>query len=581
VLDFGVARLAGPDLRATMLRTDAGQLIGTLPYMSPEQIDGDPTSLDTRSDVYALGVILYELLTGRLPYELGDVPVVAAARIVREQEPTRLGRTSKAFRGDLETIVGKALEKDRARRYQSAEQLGDDIRGYLTDQPIRARPASTLYHFRKFARRNRAIVIGVGAAMLALVAGTAGTAWQAIRATHQRDAATSAETVAEREKDRATAEAETSRRITEFFQDLLASADPETARGKEITVRELVDRASAGIADSLKDQPMVEAGVRATLGKIYAGLGDYPKAQTHLQEALRLRQEKLGPDAPETLEVRSGIATIHWMQGDLDKAAQECSAVLEGTERHFGPDSVEYFQALDELATVLSARGQTDEAIGMCRRVLEGYRRLLGSEDSRTVIVQNNLAFKLDSCGRSAEAEPLFRDSTATTRKLLGSDHPDTVTCIATLANCLRVLGKLDEAEELAREALETRRRIYPPGHPLTGDVCELIGRILCKRGDGAGAVPYLTEGLENHRRSLPEGSWRTAVTGAWLGVAFTKCGRYDEAEKLLLEGHETLQRTKGQHAGQEVGVISSLVDLYEAWGKPDKAAEFQALLEH
>lgn len=579
IIDFGVARAMNSDIDAVTQQTSAGQLIGTLRYMSPEQCEGNSSKIDTRSDVYALGVVLYELLAGRLPYDLSSSSVASVPRIICENPPLRPSAVVQSLRGDIETIILKTLEKEPEQRYQSAGDLTADLRRWLADEPIHARQPSAVYQLRKFARRNRSLVAGVVVAVLALVAGIAGTTWQAFRATQQRDLARDAQLASDRDKAAAVSEAETSRRITEFFQDLLASADPETAQGKTITVRELVDRAAAGIGTSLKDQPIVEAGVRAALGKTYIGLGDYPAAETHLIEAIRLRTEKLGADTPATLEVRSNLATIYWMQGRLDEAAPILRDVLRGTQAHFGDSSIEYFAAVDNLATTLSGRGEFAEAIELNRIAFEGNRRLFGDNDSRTIRSLSNLAFKLDSTGRSKEAEPLFRTVAAANRKSLGNDHPDTVTTIVNLANCLRVLGTLDEAETLTREALEIRRRIYPANHPLTGDCCHLLGRILVKREDSAGAIPFLSEALDNHRVSLPAGSWRTAVSAAWLGMALTKVQRFDEAEKYLLEGHEVLQRTKGQRPAQENGTITALVELYQAWGKPERAAEFKALL--
>ncbi len=579
IIDFGVARAMNSDIAAVTQQTTAGQLIGTLRYMSPEQCEGDSNKIDTRSDVYSLGVVLYELLAGRLPYDLSSSSVVSVPRIICEMPPLKPSTVVESLRGDIETVVLKTLEKEPRHRYQSAGDIAADLRRWLANEPIHARQPSAVYQFRKFARRNRPLVAGVAVAVLALVAGTVGTTWQAFRATHQRDLARDAQIASDKDKAAAISEAETSRRITEFFEELLASADPETAQGKAITVHELVDRASADIGNSLSDQPKVEAGVRAALGKTYIGLGDYPKAEAHLVEAIRLRNELLGPNAPPTLEVRSNLATIYWMQGRLDDAVPIVREVLRGTEAHFGASSIEYFVAVDNLATTLSGRGEFAEAIELNRVALEGNRKLFGEEDYRTIRSQSNLAFKLDSTGRSKDAEPLFRKVVASNRKSLGNDHPDTVTSIVNHANCLRVLGTLDEAESLTREALEIRRRIYPANHPLTGDCCQLLGRILVKREDPEGALPFLTEALDNHRVSLPSGSWRTGVSTVWVGMALTKMKRYEEAEKHLLEGHEVLQRTKGQHKSQENGTITALVELYQNWGKPDQAAKFKALL--
>ncbi|MEX2219515.1 MAG: serine/threonine-protein kinase [Phycisphaerales bacterium] len=231
VLDFGVARATDADVRASTLHTEAGRLLGTLPYMSPEQVAGDPADLDTRSDVYSLGVVLYELLAGKLPYDVGRGPVAAAARTIAETEPAPLSAVDRVFRGDLDTIVAKALSKEKGRRYQSVSALGADLRRFLADEPIEARPASALYQVRKFARRNSGLMFGLGVAAAVLVAGSAASVTFAVRATAAADEVKDANVQLDRAAATARDEAARARATVDFLRTMLSSVSPAIAKG--------------------------------------------------------------------------------------------------------------------------------------------------------------------------------------------------------------------------------------------------------------------------------------------------------------------------------------------------------------
>lgn len=299
VLDFGVARITDVDGQTTR-RTNVGALIGTLAYMSPEQVSGNPEEIDARTDVYALGMVLYELLAGRPPYETGgNVP--DAIRVIREQDPAPLGRTSREFRGDLEIITAKALEKDKRRRYGSASDLAADIRRFLLHEPIHARPASTIYQVRKFAARNKALAGGVLAVFLVLLAGVLVSAWEAARALR-----------AER----------TTKAVSEFLEnDVLAQAGPRVQAGPntrpdpDLKVRTALDRAAARIPGKFNSQPEVEAGIRQIIGNAYRDLGLYTEAIPQMERALELRRRVLGEEHADTLISLQELGTLYERAG--------------------------------------------------------------------------------------------------------------------------------------------------------------------------------------------------------------------------------------------------------------------------
>ncbi|MGP8225451.1 MAG: serine/threonine protein kinase, partial [Terracidiphilus sp.] len=321
ILDFGVARATDSDTHATQ-QTDVGQLIGTLAYMSPEQVLADPLELDTRSDVYALGVILYELLAEKLPYPVSN-QVHEAVRTIREEDPIRLSSVSRAYRGDVETIVAKALEKDKARRYASAADLTNDLRRYLADEPITARPASTIYQLRKFTRRHKTLVGATAAVFVVLVAGIIVSTREALRARRAE---------------------QTAQAVDDFLQnDLLAQASaasqsgPSTKPDPDLKVRTALDRAAARIGGKFAGRPEVEAAIRDTMGQTYEDLGLYAEAQEQVQQALDLYRRALGGNNPKTLKTMSLLGRIADYHGKYPEAEAVLSQALPIQRRILGP----------------------------------------------------------------------------------------------------------------------------------------------------------------------------------------------------------------------------------------------------
>jgi non-specific serine/threonine protein kinase/serine/threonine-protein kinase len=564
VLDFGVARVTDADVQSTTLHTQAGELIGTLPYMSPEQVLGSPDSIDIRSDVYALGVMLYELLSGQLPHNLRDKPIPEAARIIREDEITSLSSVSRIFRGDLETIVGKTLEKDKDRRYGSAAELAADVRRYLNDEPITARPASALYQIRKFARRNKAIVVGVAAVFVALVAGTAVATYGLVQANEQRN---NAET-----------ESESLTATNEFLFELLGSARPADAEQGEVTVREVLDQAATRIDERLDGRPLVEAEIRVAIGAAYRELALVEPAIEHLEEGLRLFEQHRGPDHVDTLVTMQYLAWAWRVFERIDKAREVSKRLVEGSRRSLGDDHPTTLAALathTEILRVASERAESveertrllEEAGQLGRLAVDGSTRLKGDSDRGTIGAMNNLALVLaaqrrfdealpllrhvlehdrnvnainnlaavcSNAGRPEEAEPLYREGVALAREEYGPTHPVYLRSLKMFGGFLNDQGRPDEAGELVRESYETRKRTLGPEHSDTLNSMQSYAVFLQIAGRIEESEPLLREQVEIRVRRDGEASQRTLVTMNSHAWTLRKLGRYDESYQVM-----------------------------------------------
>ncbi len=650
ILDFGVARATDGDLQTATLRTQIGELVGTIPYMSPEQAAGDPSELDTRSDVYAMGVVAFQLLANRLPYEVGDRMVHEAVRVIREEEPTRLSAIQRSFRGDVETIVAKALEKEKGRRYQSAAELAADIRRHLNDEPIIAQPASTLYQLRKFARRNKTLVGGVVAVFLVLTAGIVTTSWGLALA------------IAANEKE--TVQREIAEAVNTFLnEDLLAATDPYNTRDRDITMRQVLDNAAENIEGRFDGRPLVEAAIRRTLGNTYQNLGEYEPAERHLAAALELRRSVLTSEHEDTLESMYGLALVHYWAGDYDRAEaillealevaprvlddeHPLSLKLEGIQgqvyedqsrfdeaeaiysrnheaclRVHGPDHAETLTAKARLASVYSRQGRFDEAIPLGKEIIDRRRHVLGEDHPDTIGALNNLGSTYTKAGRWAEAEPVLAEALdlmtrvmgpehahtmACTRNLaqvyerqqryedaerlllrayqtdlrnLGQEHPGTLKSMNDLARVYRSQGRLDEAEPLMRKAVEVSRRVRGDQHSHTIVYTSTLASIRFHQEQYEDAAALYESAIAAKRLAFPDGHWHIGAFLNGLGQCYTTMKSYPEAEAALLEAHAILDDAFGPTSVRTVAVINAQVDLYDAWDKPSKVAEYQALL--
>ncbi|MCG8408672.1 MAG: serine/threonine-protein kinase [Phycisphaerales bacterium] len=602
ILDFGVARATDGDIQRTTLETEVGQLIGTLPYMSPEQVSGDSRMLDTRSDVYSLGVILYELSAGRVPYEVRNHSIPEAIRRIREEEPSRLSSIDARLRGDIETIVAGALEKDKARRYQSAAELAADIRRYLCDQPIVARPPSAIYQLRKFAKRHKAVVGGMVAVFVALAVG--------IVAEHRQRVA------AERLRLDAVASRDESQAVTDFLISMLEA--PEQ-RGKEVTVQQVLDRAAGTVEQQFTDRPIVAAKLHHTIGRTYFGLGLDAQAEPHLQTALDLNRRHLGDAHENTLKSMNAMAVLRLEQLRFDEAEPLCQEVVDRRRETLGETHAYTLNAMNTLAAVFEQQSRVDEAESLRLDMLNFARK--GKEPAVILISSHTLAAFYMRQEQYEKAEPILRDALneaphvleekyshtleamhqlgtlylkqkrydeavkilketlKNKEQLLGEDRPSTMMTVVELGRLYEALGRYEEAEPCFLKALSVRRRQFGEDRPEVMQSIHDLADFYLLQGRLGEAEPLYRETLERSRRLLPKGRRYQIASLINLGRLLVPQRRYKEAEEALLEAHEILEIHSKKDAGIKVMAIQSLVRLYEAWDRPQTAAEWQAKL--
>jgi eukaryotic-like serine/threonine-protein kinase len=562
ILDFGVARVTDTEAQVTR-QTDVGQLVGTLEYMSPEQVLADPEEVDTRSDVYALGVILYEMLAGRRPYKLSR-QLPEAARAIREEDPAPLSSVSRDYRGDLETIAAKALEKDKERRYGSAAALAADMERYLTDQPIAARPPSAIYHLRKFARRNKVLVGSIAAVFVALTVGIVASSWEAVRANRAQRAAQ--------------LEAATAKAVTDFLQkDLLAQAgasaqaSPDSKPDPDIKVRTALDRAAARIEDKFHQQPLVEASLRETIGDTYEDLGLYPQAQRQAESALELRRHALGDAHPDTLRSMNKLAGMY-RDGALYVQAEDLfSKALDGERRVLGAEHPDTLETMLDLGTLKRIQGDCPQAEALMTKVMEIERRVKGEEHADP-LAMDQLALVYEQEGKYARADALLNRSVEIRRSHQGQEHPETLYSMNELAGVYFREGKYREAEKLYESVFEIRRRVSGPEHPDTLLCMGNLANLYLKESKYTEAKTLLTEALTMDRRVLGEEHIYTLMVMNNLGVLYRNQGRYAQAEPILTEAVEVRRRVEGAEHPDTLFSMTTLGLLYLYEGKYGQA---------
>ncbi len=482
IIDFGIAKAVSQRLGENALETEVGLPVGTPEYMSPEQADPAGRDVDTRADVYSLGVMLYELLTGSLPFAStglrGATPPELRRRLL-ETDPrapsacllssdgggsaaaASRGTTPEALvrevRGDLDAIVMKAMEKERERRYASVADLAEDVGRALRDVPVRARPASAAYRLRKYVRRHRTgVALGLTVALL-LPAFTIALAVQVAKVS--------------RERDRANREAEAATRIAGFLSGIFKVSDPSEARGNTLTAREALDRAAREIETGLVRDPELQARLMGTMGTIYGDLGLPAVSRPLLQRALETRTRLLGPDALETLDSRIAWGTLLSSEGAFRNAEAFGRETVARSLRTLGPGHRLTLAAQDQLATSILFQGRYPEAEAMLREVVEVGQRVYGPDAPEIMPYRLDLADAFSKQHRVAESASIRTAVLDAYRRIHGPDHPKTMAAVANLANDLYEQGELARAADLQLQVLDSARRVYGPKHPNTLEV--------------------------------------------------------------------------------------------------------------
>ena len=581
VIDFGISKATQGRLTDQTVFTAFEQFIGTPAYMSPEQAQLGGLDVDTRSDIYSLGVLLYELLTGKTPFdskELLSAGLEAMRRTICEKEPptpsTRLKQDLGAqqapnpveskiknqkskIANDLDWIVMKCLEKDRARRYETANGLATDIERHLKHEPVVAGPPSGLYRFQKLLRRNRVLTTSVGAVALVLTLGVIVSTWLAVRATRAereqiqlRQDAQAAQANETLERGKAQREAEGSQQVAKFLKDMLGGIDPSVAMGRDTSLlREILDKTAERLPTDLTSQPAVEAELRDTLGRVYLSVGEREKAEQMHRRALEIRSRTFGEQSAETARSLDALAgTILDRVSSLPiklpkdlEALQEAEALerqaLSALENLTAKDDVETAEFMSRLGRILREEQKPDEAEDFANRSLEMQRRLLGNDHPQVAQSLQDFGELLADRRRFDDATRVQKEALAIQLKLFGGEHPKVATALHRLGRTLFRAQKYSDAEQPLREALALKKKLLGVEHPSTEASLAALADVLFYQG-------------------YPEGNLK-------------------EPEMLYKEDLELRRRIFGANHMKVASTLDNLVKLYSSWKKPAEAEPF------
>jgi non-specific serine/threonine protein kinase/serine/threonine-protein kinase len=589
IIDFGIAKAVGSQLTDRTLVTQWGQMMGTAAYMSPEQADSGTVDVDTRSDIYSLGVMLFELLVGRLPIDptqqgmhafmarlaAGDTspPTPSAKLMMLGDEGTLVAETRRTvpaalrrqLKGDLDWIVMKAMEPDRSHRYETANGLASDLRRHLNHEPVVARPRSTRYRVRKFVRRHRTGVITAGAVSVAVLASAILAVVGFVRATQA--------------EHRAAQEAAAAQAVTDFLVDLFRISDPRdaaTLHGDSLTARQILDRGADRVKTELAEQPVLQARIMYTLGTVQHALGLFEPARSLLDEARRNRERAFGPRDLSVAETLNALADIARDKGDFDDADRLYLEALAIRESLLGTEHIDVATTLGGLAALRVRQGRPADAEPLYSRVLALDESVRDPDDPRTARDLRGLGAVYYSTGRYDEAEPLWRRTLAMQERVLGPNHYDVGSTLLNLGALYWRLGRYEDALPLYNRARSIYENVLGPNHMRFGEVLNNLGETYWKLRRNAEAEPLLRQALAVKEKVLTPGAPSIAVTLNALAGVLRDTRRGPEAEELYRRALGI--RTAAPGAGNEA-LIETLRDyavLLRRSGREREAAELE-----
>ena len=587
IIDFGIAKAVGLRLTERTLVTELGQTVGTAAYMSPEQAEASGLDVDTRTDIYSLGVLLYEVLVGRLPVDPAELGVHAflALLVVHETNPptpsarlltlgtqkervalsrrTDLIHLRREVRGDLDWIAMKAMEPDRTRRYETANALALDLQHYLVHEPVAARPPSAAYRFAKFARRHRAGVVAGAVVAGAVATGAVLTTVGMVRAT--------------RAERHAVQEAAAAKQVTDFLVDLFRVSDPGEARGNAVTAREILDTGAQRVSRRLADQPLLQGRIMHTMGTVYEALGLYESARPLLEEALRVRERELGPADTAVAETLDALADVARGKGDFAEAERYYQRALAIREAALGPDDAEVAASLAALAVLRFKQGRDAEAESLYTRVLAIDARALGGDDPRWARHLMGVAVVYWSEERYKDVEPLLQRALAIQERALGPDHPDVAATLNNLGALYWTEGRYADARPLYERTHHILERALGPNHPDVAAVLNNLAETDWKLQRYAEAEPLFRRSLAIKEQVLAPTHADIAVTLNGLAGLLRDQGRFAEAEPLYRRALAIRERAFGPDNSSVGETLRDYAELLRRAGRTREAAALKA----
>ncbi len=577
VIDFGIAKAIGRDLTDRTLVTRVGQMVGTPEYMSPEQAEMSGLDVDTRTDIYSLGVVLFELLVGSLPFDLTSKHDQAIQVTLRERDVPRpstrltsLGdtqdaiarrrRTTPSFlrrelKGDLDWIILKAMDKDRTRRYETANAMAADLERYLRREPIMARPPSAAYRLNRFVERNRAAVIAGCIALVAVLGGAGAATMGMLQARH-------AQVTAEEE-------AETARRVADFLVDLFQVSDPGEARGNTITAREILDRGAERIDAELADQPRVQARLMRTMGDVYRELGLYDAARPLLRRAAALA-ESSGAAPAELAETLQRLGILLRQQGAYDEAEPVLERALGLARDTEEPDEATVLRYLRSLADLYVETGRFDQAEPLLKDVLARQEASPETDEATLALTLNNLGGLYLRQQRFADAEGPLERAMAIRQRLLGPDHPDLAQAYNNLGALYWYQGKFPEAEQAYEKARDIWTATLEPDHPRIAAIENNLGETYWAEGRYEEAEAAFEKALDIKQRAYGADNPSVAITLNGLANVYRDAGRPQDAESLYRRAL-TIRQSNGDSV-QIAETRRDLARLLRTLGRDDEA---------